>query len=352
MEQQTKKRFIINTVFFVLVSMIIYISGRFLFQYLFPFVLASVLAWAVQRPAQFISSKTRLKKGVCAVLIAAWFYIFIAVVLFFVLSRIGTALRSIFKELPMIFDFAEKIVIRLKNTVTSFSGGISDKTAHRINEIALEMIGNIKSSMGEWASDWATALAGRVPSFLVGSIVTLVAGCYIAKDFDGLSKFLRKLSGEKVYSNFIKVKNIFVTSIFKIIKGYIILMALTFFELALGLMLLEVNYAVLVALIVSVIDLLPVFGVGAVLIPWSVAEFLADNSGRGIGILTLYLAICIVRNFLEPKIIGRQIGINPLFTLIAMFAGLKIFGFWGLILFPVTLIVVIKYYKDEIEAEC
>lgn len=351
MEQQTKKRFIINTVFAGLVGLIIYISGRFLFQYLFPFVIATLLAWAVQRPAAFVSSRSKLKKGACAALIAALIYISFAVALFFVFSRIGVALRGVLKELPELLDFVEDIVIRLKNALSSFSGGISDKTAHRINEMALEMISNFKSSASKWVSDTATSFAGRLPSFLLGSIVTLVAGCYIAKDFDGLSRFLQKLSGENVYCNFIKVKNIFVTSIFKIIKGYLILMLLTFLELVLGLMLLNVNYAVLVALVVSLIDLLPVFGAGTVLIPWSIAEFLADNSGRGIGILVLYISVCIIRNFSEPKIIGSQIGINPLFTLIAMFAGLKIFGFWGLILFPLTLIVVIKYYKNEIELE-
>ena len=72
---------------------------------------------------------------------------------------------------------------------------------------------------------------------------------------------------------------------------------------------------------------------------------------KGIGILLLYLITVVVRNVAEPKVIGGQMGINPLFTLLAMFAGLKLFGFWGLFMFPIALIVIIKYYKNEMERE-
>jgi predicted PurR-regulated permease PerM len=95
-------------------------------------------------------------------------------------------------------------------------------------------------------------------------------------------------------------------------------MGLTFVELTVGFLLLKIKYAILVALLVALIDLLPVFGTGTVLLPWGFFELFMGSATKGVGILLLYFVVTIVRNFAEPKIIGKQIGINPLFTLISM----------------------------------
>ena len=113
----------------------------------------------------------------------------------------------------------------------------------------------------------------------------------------------------------------------------------------------KIEYAFILAAAVAVIDLLPVLGTGTVLVPWSIILLAAGDTFKGIGILLLYLITVVVRNVAEPKVIGGQMGINPLFTLLAMFAGLKLFGFWGLFMFPIALIVIIKYYKNEMERE-
>ena len=101
----------------------------------------------------------------------------------------------------------------------------------------------------------------------------------------------------------------------------------------------------------AIVDLLPVLGTGTVLLPWGIILLISSDSFSGFGMIALYVVITLVRNFAEPKIIGSQIGINPLFTLLAMFAGLKLFGFVGLILLPITLIVTIEYYRKEINAD-
>ena len=95
-------------------------------------------------------------------------------------------------------------------------------------------------------------------------------------------------------------------------------------------------------------DLLPVFGTGIILLPWSVFSFLQSNYKNGFGLVALYLIIMIVRNFAEPKIIGKQININPIFTLLFIFIGLRIGGIMGMLLFPLILTVVFTYYRRQI----
>jgi predicted PurR-regulated permease PerM len=137
--------------------------------------------------------------------------------------------------------------------------------------------------------------------------------------------------------------------VFKILKGYALLSLITCIEIYIGFLILGINKAFLLALVIAVVDVLPVLGTGTVLIPWAVVSVLTENFQIGIGLTVIYIITILVRNFLEPKIIGMQVGVNSLFTLMAMFFGLKVLGISGLFLFPIILIVTIQYYKSELK---
>ena len=158
---------------------------------------------------------------------------------------------------------------------------------------------------------------------------------------------MRGFCGQKIYDNAVKIKNILVNSVFKFAKGYLIILGITFSELFLGFTVLKIKYVLLLAAVISLIDILPVLGTGTVLIPWAAVEFIMGNTAKGTSLAALYIVITVVRNFAEPKIIGKQMGIKPLFTLLAMFIGIKLFGLAGIFILPIMLIVVIEYYKDK-----
>jgi len=102
----------------------------------------------------------------------------------------------------------------------------------------------------------------------------------------------------------------------------------------------------MVAAFIAIIDFFPVLGTGGVIIPWVIIELIQGNFPIALGLIALYITITIVRNLLEPKLIGSQIGLHPLVMLISMYVGVKIFGFVGLVALPIT-IVVIKYLYDN-----
>ncbi|MBR7133074.1 MAG: sporulation integral membrane protein YtvI [Clostridia bacterium] len=351
MEQEAKKRFLINTAFTVTAGIIVYISGKFLFQYLFPFVVAAVIAWAVQRPAKHLSVHIRIKSGLCAAVLAGGAYVLAVAVLGFLLFRVARSAGGILRELPDFFSVIITKASALEEQLTALLEDISPEIAEQTGLILQEILEGARKSLGSFFSDTAATVAARTPNLIFSAIVTLVASCYIAKDFEGLAKFCRALCGKKRYLNVLKIKEIFTKSILRIIRGYLILSGITFLELAAAFLLLRVRYALILALLIAFVDLLPVFGTGTVLVPWGIVELILGKGFFGAALILLYLTVVLVRNFAEPKVIGRQIGINPLFTLLAMFAGLKLLGFWGLIVFPVVLIVTVKYYKAEMEKE-
>lgn len=130
-------------------------------------------------------------------------------------------------------------------------------------------------------------------------------------------------------------------------KAYLFLMSLTFAELVVGLSLLKIEDSILLAGIIAFVDILPVFGVGTVLLPWIAVSFLIGSVPLGVGLLILYIIITIVRQVLEPRVVGQQIGLHPLITMICMFVGTYFFGIIGLFGFSVLATILVQSKRND-----
>ena len=108
----------------------------------------------------------------------------------------------------------------------------------------------------------------------------------------------------------------------------------------------SVNYALPIAAIIAVLDIMPVIGTGGILIPWAIIELILKNYFLGFSLLILYIGVTVFRNIIEPRIVGHQIGLHPIITITAMYAGLRLFSVAGIIIGPVVAITV-KYLNDE-----
>ncbi len=348
MEQQEKRNFIINFIFTAIICSLIFFIGKFTFRYLTPFIIAALIGYIMQKPASFLSRKTKLKKEYIALLLAFAFYLLFAGAIAFAVYGFFVFFSEVISRLPSLLSGLSNIfsdfLFHFRGLFEGLSPEVADEAIAVVKETAEGMAVKVSGSF----SSFAASMAKKTPSFLFSSIVALVASCYIAKDFDKLKKFIIGIIGNTAYIKSIKIKEIFSGSILKLLKGYLLLSVITFLELTAGLFILRVKYAPVIALIIAVVDLLPVLGSGTVLIPWGIICIAFGDSVKGFSILVLYIITVIARNFLEPKIIGKQMGINPIFTLFAMFAGLRLLGVFGLFLFPIILIVTIKYYEQEI----
>lgn len=351
MEEQAKKNFIINTCVFLIWSGIIFFAGKFLLGSLFPFVIAFCVAYIMQRPASFISGKIHIKKGLCALLLSTALYIALAgITVFFVFKIFSFAGQGI----SYITDFGNTlgtVLNRWEDEIDRILKGISPDFNATGEVLIDEAVKGISQKLTAFLTNMASSIVKSTPSFLFSSIVALAATCYIAKDFDPLSRFVKGLLKKETIVKIKAIKSILKTEVLKMLGGYFVLALITLGELFAGLMILGVKNAFLISLVTAVIDILPVLGVGAVLLPWGILSIVSGNIFLGGGILVLYGIITLARNFLEPKIVGNRTGINPLFILLAMFLGLKLIGAAGIIILPVTLIVVVKYYKNEMEKD-
>ena len=351
LKQEARKDFLINALYFFTVSAIVFIVCRFLLKYLTPFVVGGAIAWLVQKPAKFISGKTRIKRKLAAAGLALAVFLLAAGLCVFAVIKISSGINNFAGEVSGYAEEISAFFEKIKKSTELFFSDMPEELSVLADSFFKKASDTMISAVTGFVSDSAAYIAGRMPGILLSCIVSAVAACYIAADFPSLVRFARGVIGPRVYCNIRKVKEIFVTSVFKLGKGYAILMLMTFAELLAGFYLLGIKHALLLAALTAVIDILPVLGTGTVLVPWAAVLFILGDIGTAGGIIVLYAVITVIRNFAEPRIIGGQMGINPLFTLLAMFIGIKLFGVAGIFLLPVALIVTVKYYKDEMESE-
>ena len=125
------------------------------------------------------------------------------------------------------------------------------------------------------------------------------------------------------------------------------LMGLTFLLLLLGFMILRIPNGLLLALATSLVDAFPVLGTGTVLIPWSLLRFLQGDIAQGIGLAGIYVTVSLVRSGLEPKLLGHQLGIDPLVTLISLYVGFRLWGIGGMILAPLLTVTALQLIPES-----
>ena len=351
MDLEAKKIFLINTSFLLITAAGIFFICKFLLAYLLPFVIGIIIAFLMQKPAKYISSKTGIKTGICAAVSVAAVYTAAIIAGALLTGRAALYLYAFAKDIPKYMVDLSSFFSHLRNSLENKLNDMPKDSINTVMSLLSSSAENIAAAVTNFFSSVAAGIAKSTPAFLISSVVTVVASCYIAKDFEGLVKFLRSMISKRKYAVILKIKDILINSVFKFLKGYLLLMIITFAELLCGLLILRVKNAPLTALLIAFIDILPVLGTGTALIPWALVSIALGKTYLGAGLITVYLIITVVRNFLEPRVIGGQIGINPLLTLLTMFIGLKLFGFLGMIITPIAFIVFIKFYKQEMEEE-
>lgn len=344
MDVTSKSKFIVNIVYYSIIALIIYILFKFLFAYLLPFIIGTVITVLVQRPAAAISDKTKIRKGNCALILVILIYITLFCLISFLIFKAGV----------YIYDFTlsdNQIILSISKAVDQTFLAVKNVFSN-IPEFVTSQISNtfknLFSSIADILTDFAKSVVSATPMFLTSSLVTIIASCYIAKDYDRFKISIKSILSEKIIKTAIIVRKVFKENITKIVFGYFKILLITFVELSIGLFLLGKQNFLLYGLLISILDLLPVFGTGTVLIPWGIYSILTANYFFGAGLLILYVIIIIVRNIIEPRIIGKQIGLHPLLALISVFIGLKLFGIVGIFILPFSVMLLYKLFEKGV----
>ena len=198
----------------------------------------------------------------------------------------------------------------------------------------VEQLQRLLSSLAERLVGGFAALLRRLPGVLLFLLVSVISCFYFALEYERVRAFLLRMLPKRVAARLPVWKKRVSEALKRCLRAYFLLFLLTFAQLSLGFALLRVEYPFLIALFGAALDILPVLGVGTLLLPWGLFALLSGATWRGVWLLALYAVMTVVRQIAEPHLVGKSLGLPPLLMLIAFYAGVNLFGFAGIFLGP------------------
>ncbi len=346
----------------VLIGVAAYYALSFALPLLYPFLIGWLIAMAIEPAVRFLERRLRLPRwaGVSLMLI-----IVLAVVsslLVLLITQVVVELTRLAEFLPSNLDrFNQYLLDLFLDEDTGISQLIHNVQTYLQNnpEHQKEIVSSIRENLGiitQKGTEMITGIIAGIGSFLTDLpyivaviVIIFLAALFIGLDWPRMRATINRVLPERVRrTGGIVLKDIR-TSLFGFVRAQLTLITITAILVLVGLWILGVKYALTVAIIVGVVDLLPYLGVGAVLVPWSAySYFFGGDTKLAVGLLILYGVLLVVRQSLEAKLVSSNVGLDPLTTLIALFVGLNLFGFIGLIIGPVSVVIMIALYRAHV----
>ena len=324
---------------------LLYLLARFLLALFLPFLLAFLLAIAVRPLARFLAGKTGWSSRVCAVLATLLILLLLGLLIYLLALRLFTELERLIDFLVEDSAKEDGSVARMLRLLREWGTRVPFLSRLQELDLVRELIGDpsvyfteqLQKMLGELAGKLTgalTALLGRLPGVLLFLMVTLIACVYFALEYEKVCQVLERLLPPGARAKLPEWKNRFTRAFKRCVKAYLVLFLLTLVELFAGFLLLRTSYPFLLALLGASLDILPVLGVGIMLIPWGLFALVTGQTGRGVGLLILYAVMSVIRQIAEPHLVGKSIGLHPILMLIAFYVGISLFGVSGILIGP------------------
>lgn len=353
MDTGKRRQFIINVAYWAIIAAIVYLIFRYLLNLLLPFVIALLVAWLLRPISKFYRKKMPGHSKLTTAMTVATvilFYLVLSCLVLLLAANLVSSLATYFGRLPQWYTQSlepglRNLYLRAQTLAARFDPAIVDVVNRVLPEVFSAVSGAI-TSFSVNAVGKLTNIATSVPGYLLSGVISIIATIFMATAFDSMKAFFNRNLPEK----FLETSHYAIDSFRKIIgqygKSYFLVMLITFCEVCLGLLLVGVKKAPLVAFLIALFDIFPIVGAGMILLPWAIVTFIQGHLWRGIGLFILYVVVIVVRQFLEPKLVGKQVGLPPLVTLSCMFVGSSLFGVWGLFGFPITAAIITNLNND------
>jgi sporulation integral membrane protein YtvI len=358
---------IISVAYIAMILGLIYFFFKYCFGVAAPFLVSFLFAVALQRPLRWLDRKTKNK---CHTL---WSLLLVLVSLLIILGPVITIISLIARQignfvgylatqlndLPSFLSTLEGEILNLLKFLpeamyTSVADSVSEFFSRMINNFDISTIGIDVKSIASGVTSGVSGVYGvvkNIPSVLIGIVIGVVAWIFFTKDYSNIVRFVKLQLPDNRKNVLSEIKQIFSKTVLKMIRAYGIIMFITFCELFIGLSILNLigvmdnNYVVMIAIAIAIFDILPVAGSGGILIPWAIISLVLGYLPRAIGLLVIYAVITVIRQYIEPKIVGSSLGVNPIVTLAGLYFGLKLFGVLGMFIVPIGLMT-LKAFND------
>lgn len=333
---------------------IFYLSVKYVLPVLLPFLIGLSIASLVQKPAALLASRVpHLSRKVCCIIMTTSILFITGMLLCAaVCSAVGGAM-----------DFCPGIPGHLARAKAFMMNASAASDRHG----AWGQFVNLIVAGAEWCVDFfsenytqylpsvlrrSTAMIARLPAMVTASLFSVISALFACGEFDGIKETVKNFLPKDTARSLTWIIHTSVRTVTMLLKTYGTLMTVTFGELVLGLTVIRLlgyntGNILTTALIIALIDILPILGTGTVMIPWGIFEIITGNAALGGLLLALFGIIGLIRNFLEPKLISGRLELHPFFTLAGVYIGGKLFGASGIVVMPLAMVILHELYTDK-----
>ncbi len=358
---EKKKIFIVNVIYAAFIIALFYLFFKYAFGTLFPFLVAIALAMMLQKPVSFITKKTPIKRGLASVFCVLLSFFAMIALLILLGIWAGSELKGFIDYIIIQLEDVPAFIQKIQDYLANGLSFLPDKAENAITSFIGGKLSQLFDGSSKPSFDFSSLstpllsildTAKAIPTTLVSILVATIACCFMTSDYKTLRGIVLGIFAPDTREKIIRAKNLLIPSLGKMAKAYGKIIIITFCEISLGLGLLTLldifnsGYIFIIALAIALIDIVPVLGTGTVLGPWALISLLNGDYAMAVGLVIMYVCITVIRQIIEPKLVAAQLGIPAFLMVIAMFFGTKLFGFIGLFLLPITL-VMLKLLNDE-----
>ena len=323
---------------------LLWLTLKFALPILLPFIIAYVIAYALRAGAKRLSGLTRMNENILRAIILALAASAAGFILWFGASAAIREIRDALDALSR--NLADKggITEHLKSLVAK----LGERFGGRDVSLALtDFVSGAASKASSYIASLAASAVSALPSFAIGCAIGVAALFYFTFGYEKAAKAIKSALPKKQREKICACSNAAVRGLGRFVRSYSAIILVTFAELFIGFLILGIDHAFVLAVFISIVDFLPILGVGGVLVPWAAVSFVMGNTYQAIGLLVMLVIIWAVRQPVESKLVGRGAGVHPIFALAAVYAGFRLAGVFGMIAAPVLLTAGSVIFKEN-----
>lgn len=322
----------------------------FLSKVTYPFMIGFLIAFMMNPLVNFFQTRAKMPRALAVLISLVLIILVFAGLITLLVVEIASGAEYLAMVVPdhliTLIDYIEHLfaaqLIPLYNQITGmFQSLESGQQATIMNNIQ-----NVGATIGTTAGNFIKDFFEKIPNILswfpnaaTVLIFSLLGTFFISKDWYRFSAMGTRLLPNRARTSSKTVFADLKKALFGFVRAQATLVSITTVIILVGLLILRVDYAITIALVTGIVDIIPYLGTGAVFVPWIIYEAIAGEMSTAIGLGVLYVVVLVQRQIMEPKILSSSIGLDPLATLIALFVGFKTIGFLGLIVGPVILVI-------------
>lgn len=330
----------------------VWLTAKYLLPIGLPFLLGYGLARLAEPLVLALTRRVRLPRSLASILCLSLLFALLGTLLWLLGRALFAQTERLVNWLPTLAQTLKEPTARLRQWLLSLTAELPDGVAAASQQWVEKLFGGgtlLLETASGWLLNAATGMVAALPELLLFLLTGLLSGYLCSIELPALRERLRRLLPEPWQTRASAMLRKLRHALGAYARAELRLCLITCALVTLGLIFLRVEGALLLGLGIALVDLLPVFGIGTVLLPWSALSLLSGQTAFGLKLLLLYLLASLTRSVLEPRVIGRQMGLHPLLTLVAIYAGYRLFGIFGMILLPVA-VMICKQVYDLLEA--